>query len=190
MLFPTVATDWNGVYIAGQLVGLRLHPNASGTIRVSVLGLPAATGFDRPCSLSSCEETRGFTSDEIQVHDTHLDCFAADPYVPCVRTGFTLKLEPGMAPVLRVWLTKLEKVSAASKSISEKFSAQLPPPIYHMFDAITSVVRRILLDGWDVGHSIAYEREHGTWGRQEEFMALFDSEDIKKDLHALAAERT
>lgn len=186
MLFPTVVPEWDGVYIAGQLIGLRLQPDASGRIGISVLGLPASTGFDRPCRLSSCEELPVFAPAEIQLYDTRLDCFAADPYAPSVRTGFTLELEPGMAQLLRVWLPKLEAIAAASKAISEKFSAQLPPPIDHMLNAITSVVRRILLDGWDVNHSVAYEREHGIWREQSEFMALFDAEDIVKDLRALS----
>lgn len=189
MLFPTVIPEFDGVYIGGQLVGLRLHPDASGRILVSVIGLPEATGFDRNCSLSSCKDLPGFAPSEIHVHDTRLDCFAADPYVPTVRTGFTLELEPGMAPLLRIWLAKLVAVAQAAKAVADKFSTKLPPPIYHMLNAITSVVRRIVLDGWGVEHSVAYEREHGTWRRTEPFMAAFDAEDVMQALRALAASR-
>lgn len=184
MLFPTASRDLNGVYLAGQRIGLRLHPHAEGTISVTVVGLPTITGFDHPCRLSN-DETPYFAPTGIQVHDTILECFAADPYAPVLRTGFTLELEPGMAPLLRVWHAKLTTVATASKAIADKFSAQLPPPIHHMLDAITSVVARIVLDGWTVEHSVVYEREHGIWAQEHEFMAQFDAEGVRRDLHTL-----
>jgi hypothetical protein len=186
MLFPTASRDWTGVYVAGERVALRLHPHADGTISVTVIALPAITGFDRPCRLSSCEEMPQFAPAGIQVHDTRLECFAADTHAPVLRTGFTLELEPGMAPQLRTWLAKLEAVAAASKAVADKFDAQLPPPVYHMRSAITEVVARIVLDGWEAQHSVTYEREHGTWSRELEFMAQFDAESVAQDLRALA----
>jgi hypothetical protein len=185
MLFPTVSRDWNGVYLTGQRIALMLHPHAAGTISVAVIGLTAITDFDRPCRLSG-DELPQFAPTGIQVHDTRLECFAADPYAPILRTGFTLELEPGMAPLLRAWLAKLTAVAAASNAIADKFSEQLPHPIYHMLDAITSVVARIVLDGWEVEHSVAYERDHGIWRMQHEFMAQFDAEAVTQDLRALA----
>lgn len=189
MLFPFAICEWNGVRIVGQLVSLRLHPNAEGKISVDVIGMPAVTGFDVAFRLSSCENLPGFAPAEIQVHDTRLECLAADAHAPVLRTGFTLELEPGMAPLLRTWLAKLEAVAAASRAIADKFDAQLPPPIYHMVDAITSVVARIVLEGWDVEHSVAYEREHGVWSSDLHFMAQFDTEDVAQDLRALAMAR-
>jgi hypothetical protein len=189
MLFPTASREWNGVYIAGQLISLRLCPNAEGTISVMVAGHPAITGLDQPCRLSSCEDLPQFAPTEIQVHDTRLECFAADRFAPVIRTGFTLELEPGMAPLLRTWLVKLTEVAAASKAIADKFSAQLPAPIYHMLDAITSVVARIVLDAWEAEHAVAYEREYGIWAKEREFMAQFDAEGVAQDLRSLAIAR-
>lgn len=188
MLFPTASRDWNGVYLAGQRIGLRLHPHAEGTISVTVIGLPAITGFRSPCRLSG-DELPQFAPAEIQVHDTRLECFAAAAYAPVLRTGFMLELEPGMAPLLRTWLAKLAAVAAPSREIADKFSTQLPPPIHHMLGAITSVVARIVLDGWEAEHSVAYEREHGTWSREREFMAQFDAKAVAQDLRALATAR-
>jgi hypothetical protein len=48
------------------------------------------------------------------------------------------------------------------------------------------VVARIVLDDWEAEHSVAYEREHGTWSRELEFMAQFDAEGVAQDLRALA----
>jgi hypothetical protein len=186
MLFPTTSRDWDGVCLVGQLVGLRLQPDADGKISVMVIGLPEITGLNQDCRLSSCDELPSFAPAEIHVHDTRLECFGANPLAPVLRTGFTLELEPGMAPLLRIWLARLVVVATASKTIADKFSAQLPPPIYHMFGAITSVVARIVLDGWEAEHSVAYEREHGIWSREREFMAQFDAEDVGRNLRALA----
>jgi hypothetical protein len=185
MLFPTASRDLDGVHLAGQRIALRLHPHPDGTISVTVIGLPALTGFDGPCRLSG-EDRPYFAPDGIEVHDTRLECFAADPYAPILRTGFTLELEPGMAPLLRAWLPRLTTVATASKAIADQFSAQLPEPIYHMLHSITSVVARIILAGWDVDHSVAYEREHGIWAKEHEFMAQFDAEAVAQELRALA----
>lgn len=187
MLFPTACRQWDGVYITGQHIALELYPNAEGTIRVSVIGLPAITGFDGPCRLSSCEPLPQFAPTEIQVHDTRLECFAVDAFAPSLRTGFRLELEPGMAPLLRAWLTKLATVAAASKVIADKFNAQLQAPIYHMLNAITSVVARIVLADWEAEHSVAYEREHSIWSKEQEFMSQFDAEGVKQILCALVA---
>lgn len=189
MLFPTASRDWTGIYLAGDRIGLRLHPHAEGTISVTVIGLTALTEFDRPCKLSG-DELPQFAPPDIRVYDTHLECFAADPYAPALRTGFKLELEPGMAPLLRGWLAKLEAVAVASKSIADKFDARLPPPIYHMHCAITSVVARIVLDGWDAEHSVSYERDRGTWSSEHKFMAQFDADDVTQDLRALSSNTT
>lgn len=186
MLFPTLRRDWDGIYLAGEGIGLRLLPNAEGTISVTVIGLTALTAFDRPCRLSS-DDLPYFAETDILVHDTHLECFAADAYAPALRIGFKLELEPGMAPLLRAWLPKLAAVATASKAIADKFNTQLPHPIYHMLSAITSVVARVVLDGCDAEHSVAYERGHGTWSSAHEFMAQFDAEDVRHDLSALAS---
>jgi hypothetical protein len=185
MLFPTASREWDGVCIAGQLVSLCLQPDAEGKISVTVIGLPAITGFNHPCRLSSCEAVPRFDPAEIQVHDTHLECFAADACAPVLRTGLTLELEPGMAPLLRTWLAKLAAVATASKAIADKFNAQMPPPIYHMLGAVTSVVARIVLNAWEVEHSVRYEKEHGIWSGEREFMAQFDAEGVMQDLRAL-----
>ena len=186
MLFPTLRRDWDGIYLAGDRIGLRLHPNAEGTISVTVIGLKALTEFDRPCRLSG-DDLPDFAESEIQVHDAQLECFVAAADAPLLRIGFKLELEPGMAPLLRAWLPKLAAVAAASKAIAETFHAQLPHPIYHMLSAITSVVARIALDGWKVEHSIAYERGHGTWSSEHEFMAQFDAEAVRQVLAAVAS---
>ena len=185
MLFPTLRRDWDGIYLAGESIGLRLLPNAEGTISVTVIGLTALTEFDRPCRLSS-DDLPNFAETDIQVHDTHLECFRAADYAPALRIGFKLELEPGMAPLLRAWLPKLAAVAAASMAIAETFHAQLPRPIYHMLSAITSVVARVALDGWTAEHSIAYERGHGTWSSAHEFMAQFEAEDVRQVLEAVA----
>jgi hypothetical protein len=181
MIFPTARRTWNGVDIEGQHIVLRLQPSDDGTIGVSIAGLPALTGFDSPCRLSD-DNSRHFPPAGITVHDTRLECFAANQFAPMLREGFTLELEPGMAPLLRTWLDKLAAVAATAKAIADKFSAQLAPPIHHMLDAITSVVARIVLDGWDVEHSVAYERAHGICGREQAFMDQFDTEGVQQQL--------
>lgn len=186
MLFPTVRRDWTGIYLAGERIGLRLHPHAEGTITVAIIGLTALTEFDRPCRLSSDDQPY-FSETDIQVFDTSLECFAVDAYAPALRTGLKLELEPGMAPLLRAWLPKLAAVAIASKAIAAKFHAQLPHPIYHMLSTITSVVARVALDGWEAQHSVAYERSHGTWASAHEFMAMFDAEAVRQVLDALAS---
>ncbi|MGG7604652.1 hypothetical protein [Massilia sp. BKSP1R2A-1] len=184
MLFPTVSRYCNGIYLEGQQVALQLHPLAEGTISVSILGLPSITGFDRRCTLLN-DATPSFTPSEIKVGDTRIDCFAVDRFVPALRTGFTLELEPGMAQDLRAWLPKLANVAVASKAVADEFTKHVPPPIYHMYGAITSVVSRIVLDGWAPDHSVAYEREHGIWAREEEFMAQFDTAEVSQYLSTL-----
>lgn len=184
MLYPKVNRHWDGIYIEGQCVGLQLHPTAVGTISVTVIGMGEITGFDRPCRLSS-EELHQFAPAEIELSDTRLECFAANTYAPVLRTGFTFELEPGMAPQVRAWLPRLTVVATVSQAIATKFSVQLSQPIHHMLSAITSVVARIVLDGWEVEHSVAFEREHGTWSKAREFMAQFDTEGVAQDLRAL-----
>jgi hypothetical protein len=186
MLFPTVSRAWNGIYIEGERIGLQLQPYADGRIGVSVTGLPSITGFDRPCRLSGDDSVPYFAPAEIAVHDTRLECFAADQYAPVLRAGFTLELEPGMAQLLRAWMGKLTAVASASKALADTFSAQLPPPVHHMLESVTAVVARIVLAGWNVDHSVAYEREHGTWGGEHGFMAQFDEEGVRQALRALA----
>ncbi len=184
MLFPTTSRYCNGIYIAGQQIALELHPSADGTISMVVLGLSPITGFDRACTLLN-EATPSFAPSEIKVDDTRFECFAADRFAPVLRTGFALDLEPGMAQHLRAWMPKLAKVAVASKTVADEFNKQLPPPIYHMFGTITSVVSRIVLDGWEPDHSVAYEREHGVWAREEDFMLQFDATGISQYLNTL-----
>lgn len=190
MLFPTASRDLDGIYITGQLIGIRLHPDSSGSIYVTVIGLPGVTGFDRPCQITSSEERTLYAPADIHVHDTRLECFAADAFAPVLRKGFVLELEPGMAPLLRTWLTKLAAVSAASKVIGEQFSAVNGEPVYHMLGAVTSVVARIVLYAWDAAHSVAFEKEHGIWSKQRGFMDQFDKEDVVQALRNLAAPRS
>lgn len=184
MLAPTVCREWNGIYIEGQQIGLRVHPRAEGTIQVDVIALVEITGFARGCRVSGDEHLE-FAPGDITVHDTRLECFSADSLVPFLRKGFTLDLEPGMAQVLRDWLPKIFRVAAAAKAVADIFSEQLPPPIYHMLDAITAVVKRVVTAGFTVDHSVAYERSHGVWRENHAFMRLFDNERVRLELDAL-----
>jgi hypothetical protein len=185
MLYPSVRREWNGIYIEGQQIGLVVQPHAEGTITVDVIALSAITGFDRPSRLLG-EDRLELAPHEVAVHDTRLECFAADKLVPSLRQGFALDLEPGMAQQLRAWLPRLIAVASASKAVADKFNAQVPPPIYHMLSAITSVVARIVLASWEAEESVAFERRHGVWGKEDVFMNQFDNESVKQELIALA----
>lgn len=199
MLYPSVSRVWNGIHIEGQQICLQVNPQAEGTLTVDVVALPVLTGFDRPCRISG-EERLEFAGANVVVHDTRLECFAADRFVPFMRRGFAIDIEPGMAQALRAWLPKIILVASTSKTIADRFIQLHQPPIHHMLDAITSVAARIALGtlhapatgsrlnltSWSVDESLRFEREYGVWRSCPEFMSLFDDNNVRQALVALA----
>lgn len=184
MLNPNSSRLWHGIYIEGQQIGLRVMPSTRGTLSVDVIARPALTGFHDDCRLGQ-EEQLEFVPSEITVHDTRLECLAADRFAPFLRTGFMLDLEPGMAAQLRAWLPRLILAAATSKTLADLFSESLATPIFHMHAAIVDVVTRIVLADWDAEHSISFERERGTWRNEQQFMSQFNDPRVIQELQGL-----
>lgn len=182
MLNPSITRRWNGIYVLGQEFGVELHPRADGTLSAQIIAAPEITGIDRACCLFE-----GAVECIPVVHDTRLDCFAADQLLPFCRRGFSIVLEPGMAPALHKYLPALIKIAATSHACAGAIHQHLVDrrePIYHMIETATNIVARIVLNRWATDHSIRFERENGTWRAEADFMNSFDNQIVRAHLQA------
>ena len=182
MLFPNVSRAWDGVEIRGQQISILVAPSAEGKLGVRISAEGSLTGFDRACWLTN-EGTPYFDPADIAVHDTRLECLAADRLVPFYRSGFIVDIEPGMAKELRAWLPRLAEVTKRAEQATALFARQMGKPIWHLSSEISDVISRIVLDGRTVAESVAFAQIHTVSKEDAEFMAQFDSEAVQAVLH-------
>lgn len=152
MFQHTVTRYYAGVVIHGDQIELRLTPNDDGKIGVDIVAMPNITGFDHACSVLSSDRTPEFRPAEIQINDNSINCQAANDHLSSLQEGFSCLLEPGMAPLIRQFLPRLEGVAKIANQIRDFAHSQLmamdePVHIRHIYGAFPVVVAGIILDG-------------------------------------------
>ena len=198
MLQPIVHRVWQGIQIVGEQVGLELLPREDGRVSVTVHAQPALTGWDRVTRVTSEDLPNRYTAGEIAVHDTELVCMAADEQMPFFRQGFSMSLEPGMAPLLRAWLPRLFDTAALASDIvihvDPMLRAQEPPFIaQHLYGLFTCVVAAVVIDGLDPVEAIASERKFAPasgYGDSDYVKPLWDMFDTEPVLVTLQQAHT
>ena len=173
-----------GIVVDGEQINLQLIPNAKGRINVDVIVAPSLSGFDRACRLTSSDRTQDFRPGEIAITDNAVTCLAADDILPAFKEGFTCPLEPGMAPLLRTWLPRLEQVARLAGAICVAGHAQLigmAPPVYvsHTYGAFPCVVAAIVFDGLSAADAIEMLRHNRLYGSEPAIFAVLASDPAR-----------
>lgn len=186
MFKHSVTRYYAGVVIAGEQIELRMTPDDDGKIGINVIVLPIITGFDQACSLLSSDRTQAFRPGEIEIIDNSIICQAANEYLPSLKEGFICPLEPGMAPLLRHWLPRLEAIAEIAGKICDLAHSQLivmdtPVHIRHTYGAFPCVVTGIMLDGLSSADAIKALHHDPLYGSQPALFTVLASEPI----HAL-----
>lgn len=178
-----------GVVIDGGQIELRMTPNDDGKIGINVIVMPIITGLGQACSMLSSDRPSDFRPGEIEITDNSIICQAANEYFPSLKEGFICPLEPGMAPLLRHWLPRLEAVADIAGKIRDLAHSQLmamdtPVHIRHIYGAFPLVVAGIMLDGLSSVDAIKVLHHDSLYGSESAMFTMLASEPI----HALLVE--
>lgn len=184
MFQHSVTRSHAGVIIDGAQITLHLYPNDDGRVGVDLIVMPIITGFDRPCSVLSSGRTLAFLPGEIDISDNSIVCQAANAYFPSLKEGFACPLEPGMAPLLRRWLPRLDLVAMHAGKLCDLAHAQLiamTPPVHirHTYGAFPTVVAGIVLDGLTAFRAIELLRHDALYGSEPAMFAVLASEPVQ-----------
>lgn len=197
MFEPSTHRFWQGIVIQGDQIALELLPSChEARVAVTPCALAALTGRERGARLAPDELPNSYLAADIAVHHTELRCLAADAEFPCYRQGFTLTLEPGMAPLLRQWLPRLFDVARVATDIAGLVDAQLRAgltPLYlqHLYGLVACVAAGVVLDGEAPPEALARERAYAQrvpqpWSgtAAAPLWAALDSEEVQARLSA------
>lgn len=183
MFQPSVSRYYSGVVVSGRQIEVRMTTHDNGKIGIDVIVLPIITGFDRACSVLLSDRIQDFRPGEIEITDNSIICQAANEYFPSLKEGFICPLEPGMAPLLRYWIARLEAVAEIAGKICDLAHSHLiamdtPVHIRHTYGAFPFVVTGIMLDGLSSADAIKALHHDSLYCSEPELFTVLGSEPI------------
>ncbi|MGH8032965.1 MAG: hypothetical protein ACREO8_11535 [Luteimonas sp.] len=132
---------------------LTIVPLSDGELSISAIALPTHTGFTQACNLSS--DAPYFSPDELVVHEDRLICLHPSTFANFYASGFVMRLEPGMAELIRKSLNRLRLVALNAKDALTQITNSLGEvPYPHLRDALVETLALIGLDDWEPEHAL------------------------------------